>query len=88
MARLENLPVESYNLLSFSSNVILSVPGSVWLFLSGPIVVSVIVGIGLWYSWRKPMRNYLIALLIAELAADVVDFSTAIRLVLHTALII
>lgn len=83
MARIEDLPVESYSLLSLSPSVTLSARGSVWFFLSGPVVILVIVWSILIYSWKKPFRNYLIILLIVEIVAGFVDFGAAIRLILR-----
>jgi hypothetical protein len=83
IARLENLPVENYNLFSLSPSVILAVPGTPEFFLAGPILILIIVEIGIVYSWRKPLRNYLLALLIAELMADLVDFQAVINLLLR-----
>jgi hypothetical protein len=83
VARLENLQVESYSLFSLSPSVVLAVPGSVWFFLSGPIIVMSIVGIVLIYSWKKPFRNYLLVLFSTELVADMVDFQATVHLLLR-----
>ena len=81
VARLENLQVESFSLLSFNSSVVLSMPGTSEFFLSGPVVVMVIVGIGLWYYRKEPFGKYLAILLVTELVADITDLTAAIRLI-------
>lgn len=83
VARLENLPVENYSLLSFNPSVVLSVQGTPEFFLSGPIIVMIIIGVTLIYFWKTPLRNYLLVLFATELVADLVDFQAALNLLLR-----
>ena len=83
VARLENLPITSYSLLSLNPSVILGAPGTLEFFLNGPVVILILIGIGLWYYWEKPFGKYLAILLVTELVADITDFTAAIRLILR-----
>jgi hypothetical protein len=81
IARLENLPIASYSLLSLNPSVILGALGTLEFFLNGPVDILILIGIGLWYYWEKPFGKYLVILLVTELVADITDLIAAIRLI-------
>jgi hypothetical protein len=80
VARAENLRVASWSLFGLNPSVVLGVPGTVEFFLAGPILSLAIVGTLVVCFWKKPFRDYMLILLVAEVFAGFVDFLAVIAL--------